>query len=206
MKKLILLLLFIPLFSFSQINDIDYDEELLVYDDGNEFVSTKVYYLSKPQVLIFRTDKQSVYINIERVKEFGELYKTGVDKALEWAEVARENKVMDVEKKMDWNFKTDGGMVYDASTFKTVEPNEGEFLVNIQLTKRKTFINYRYRVLLSDEYNVYTSFANVGLVIIGDKKGEGLKQANQFIDFCLNYENYVNQAIDKFNSKDNLFK
>ena len=206
MKKLILLLLFIPLFSFSQINDIDYDEELLVYDDGNEFVSTKVYYLSKPQVLIFRTDKQSVYINIERVKEFGELYKKGVDKAIEWAEVARENKVMDVEKKMDWNFKTDGGMVYDASTFKTVEPNEGEFLVNIQLTKRKTFINYRYRVLLSDEYNVYTSFANVGLVIIGDKKGEGLKQANQFIDFCLNYENYVNQAIDKFNSKDSLFK
>ena len=82
MKKLILLLLFIPLVSFGQIKEFNSDEELLVFDDGQKYNSTKVYYSSKYSFqrdqLSFKNGYQSVYIKINRIKEFGDLYEKGM--------------------------------------------------------------------------------------------------------------------------------
>ena len=207
MKKLILLLLFIPLGFTGQIKEFNSDEPLLVFDDGQKYNSTKVYYNSKYSFqrdqLSFKDGYQSVYIKMNRIKEFGDLYEKGMNKAFEWAKIARENGVPELEKSMDWKFKTDGGMLYDASSFETSGKKDGEFEVVIRTNKKKDYINYRYRVFQTDEYTVYTAFANLGLVILSDE--EDLNAAKKFIDFCKNYETYVNAAIDKFNSKDNLF-
>ena len=207
MKKLILLLLFIPLGFTGQIKEFNSDEPLLVFDDGQKYNSTKVYYNSKYSFqrdqLSFKDGYQSVYIKMNRIKEFGDLYEKGMNKAFEWAKIARENGVPELEKSMDWKFKTDGGMLYDASSFETSGKKDGEFEVVIRTNKKKDYISYRYRVFQTDEYTVYTAFANLWLVILSDE--EDLNAAKKFIDFCKNYETYVNAAIDKFNSKDNLF-
>ena len=47
MKKLILILLFIPTVFTGQIKEFVSDEQLLVFDDGKKYNSTKVYYQSK---------------------------------------------------------------------------------------------------------------------------------------------------------------
>ena len=61
---------------FSQIKEINSDKELLVYDDKDMYNPTRVYYDSKnhKDKLIFFNDNQRVFININRVIEFGELY------------------------------------------------------------------------------------------------------------------------------------
>ena len=208
MKKLLLLLMLIPLMTVGQIKDFVSDDKLLVYDDGQKYVTTKVFYETKYDFerdqLSFTQGNQRIYIKMSRIKEFADLYEKGMNKALEWAKVARENNVPEVKKSMDWKFKTDGGMLYDASSFKTVGKKDGEFEVIIKIDKKKDYINYRYRVFQTDEYIVYSAFANIGLVN-NLSKPEDLKVAKQFIEFCRNYETYVNAAIDKFNSKDDLF-
>ena len=207
MKKLILILLFIPTVFTGQIKEFVSDEQLLVFDDGKKYNSTKVYYQSKYSFqrdqLTFKDGYQRVYIKMNRIKEFGDLYEKGMNKAFEWAKIARENGVPELEKSMEWKFKTDGGMLYDASSFETSGKKDGEFEVIIRTNEKKDYINYRYRVFQTDEYIVYTAFADLGLVILSDE--EDLNAAKKFIDFCKNYETYVNAAIDKFNSKDDLF-
>tara|TARA_B100000989_G_scaffold236042_1_gene182895 strand:+ start:507 stop:1133 length:627 start_codon:yes stop_codon:yes gene_type:complete len=207
MKKLTLLLLLVPIFVFGQIKEFDSDEELLVFDDGKQYNSTKVYYKSKYSFqrdqLSFKDGYQSVYIKMNRVKEFGDLYEKGMNKAFEWAKIARENGVPELKKSMDWKFRTDGGMLYDASSFESSGKKDGEFEVTIRTDKKQDYINYRYRVFQTDEYIVYTAFADLGLVILSNE--EDLNAAKKFIDFCKNYETYVNSAIDKFNSKDEMF-
>ena len=207
MKKLFLLLLFIPTVFTGQIKEFVSDEQLLVFDDGKKYNSTKVYYQSKYSFqrdqLTFKDGYQRVYIKMNRIKEFGDLYEKGMNKAFEWAKIARENGVPELEKSMEWKFKTDGGMLYDASSFETSGKKDGEFEVIIRTNEKKDYINYRYRVFQTDEYIIYTAFADLGLVILSDE--EDLNAAKKFIDFCKNYETYVNAAIDKFNSKDDLF-
>ena len=208
MKNLLFTLaLLISFASFGQIKDFKSDDPLLVYDDGETYNSTKVYYSNAydhhKDRLVFFNDDQRVYIKIDRVKEFGDLYEKGMNKAIEWFNVAKENNVPNLEKDVDWKFKTNGGMVYDSSTFKSAGVTDGEFKVSIAIGDRGDSNNYRYRVYQTDEYRVYRAFADIGLVILN--RDGGLELANKLIDFCKNYEKYVNLAIDKFNGKDDLF-
>jgi hypothetical protein len=207
MKKIILLLLFIPFVCIGQIKDFTSDDDILVYDDGETYNSTKVYYSNRypshKDRLVFINANQRVYIKFDRVKEFGELYEKGMNKAIEWFKIAKEKNVPELEKDMEWKFKTNGGMLYDASSFENVAPTDGEFKVRISIGDRGDSNNYRYRVYQTDEYRVYSAFADIGLVILN--RDGGLELANKLIDFCKNYETYVNAAIDKFNSKDDLF-
>jgi hypothetical protein len=207
MKKLLLLIFLIPLMSTGQIKDFKSDDDLLIYDDGQTYNSTKVYYSNRynhhKDRLVFINDNQRVYIKLDRVKEFGELYEKGMNKAIEWFKVAKENNVANLEKDMEWKFKTNGGMLYDASSFESVAPTDGEFKVRIKIGNRIESNNYRYRVYQTDEYRVYSAFADIGLVVL-NREG-GIELANKLIDFCNNYETYANAAVDKFNSKDDLF-
>lgn len=198
----------IPLSSVGQIKDFTSDDDILVYDDGETYNSTKVYYSNRypshKNRLVFFNDNQRVYIKLDRVKEFGELYEKGMNKAIEWFKVAKENNVPKLEKDMEWKFKTNGGMLYDASSFESVEPKDGEFKVRIEVDGRfGDDINYRYRVYQTDEYRVYSAFADIGLVNLTKEKD--LELSKKLIDFCNNYETYVNAAIDKFNGTDDLF-
>ncbi|MEE2931688.1 MAG: hypothetical protein VX370_04090, partial [Bacteroidota bacterium] len=60
MKKLLLILLCLPMIGFGQFKAFDSGKELLVYDDGERFNSTKVYYDNKhyKNKLIFYNDNQ----------------------------------------------------------------------------------------------------------------------------------------------------
>ena len=206
MKKLLLILLCLPIIGFGQIKEINSDKELLVFDDKEMYNSTKVYYDSKnyKDKLIFFNDNQRVFINISRVIEFGELYEKGMNKSIEWYEVAKKNDVKELEKDMDWTFKTDGGILYNGVSFYYSAPFEGFFKVRITLDGYSTGPNYRFRVMQKDENEIHSEFVDIGLNIVS-RDGD-LKKAKMLINFCKNYEKYVNEAIDKFNRKDNLFK
>lgn len=207
MKKLLLVLLCLPLFSFSQIKDFDSDKNLLVYDDGNQFIPLKIYYnngIDNKDKLFFSLNKQIVLIKLDRLAEFGELYEKGMNKAIEWYNVAQENNVLSLDKDVDWTFKTDGGVISEAYSQHYSKPKTGSFKVSIELEGISPGNNYRYRVNQTDEHNVYSAFADIGMYVLTREKD--LENAKKLIDFCKNYEKYVNEAIDKFNSIDNLFE
>ena len=207
MKKLLLILFITPLFAFSQLKDFDSDESLLVYDDGNQFIPLTIHYnngIDNKDKLFFSFNNQIVLIKLDRLAEFGKLYEKGMNKAIEWYNVAQENNILSLDKDVDWTFKTDGGVIYEASSNHYSKPKTGSFKVSIELEGISPGNNYRYRVLQTDERNVYSAFADIGMYVLTREKD--LENAKRLIDFCKNYEKYINEAIDKFNIKDNLFE
>ena len=78
------------------------DLSIIPMDSIQRIEITKVYYKSKYSFqrdqLSFKDGYQSVYIKMNRVKEFGDLYEKGMNKAFEWAKIARENGVPELKK------------------------------------------------------------------------------------------------------------
>ena len=205
MKKLLLILLCLPMIGFAQIKDFNSDENLLVYYDAT--IRLKVYYNNNIEMkdkVFFNLDNQIVLIKLDRLAEFGELYEKGMNKAIEWYNVAKENNIPSLDKDVDWTFKTDGGVLYELSSGHYSEPTTGNFHVSIDLEGIGAGNNYRYKVIQKDEHNLYSAQANIGVYVL--TREEGLENAKRLIDFCKNYEKYVNEAIDKFIKKDSLFE
>lgn len=202
MKKLLLVLvatLFtISLNAQSSETEFKFDDYKQQYSKleisfGGEYNKSN-WQLKKGDQYIYLTQDDLDKATIEIEKAF--------NKAVEWDKVADENNVDKLNKKMDFSFRTTGGMLND-SGFEGVGPHDAEFKFERFEMSGKTYSYMSCNVWQSGDYGVRS--ANCAVVGVNVRDESQVQAFNKFLNFLKNSKTLVLERIAKEKEKTKVF-
>jgi hypothetical protein len=198
MKKLLLILLIVPVLGFSQTSDqkIDFDD----YSIGYSKIEISFGGKYTENVWEFKSGKQYVNFTPDDLEKAAIEFENAYKKAVEWDKVADENDVNELTKEIPFSFFTTRGMLED-SGYKSVGSMEGKFEFQRSTEAREIKSFLATRVYQHDEYFVRTAFFRFpGFDVRND--GE-VEKFLEFLEFIKNNKSIIQEKLK--DSKSNLF-
>ena len=200
MKKLLLLLLFIPLTSFGQVSEqkIKFDN----YKVGNSSMKISFGGQYSDDVWKFKEGDQIIYFTPDDLAKAVEAFESAFKKAVEWDKVANENNVDKLVKVMPFTFNTTEGMLYD-SGYESVGSKKAKFKFERFVSSTKeTFSYVSTSIWQNGEYNVRSAYFQFPSINVRDK--ESVDKFQEFLNFMKSNKSIIEEKISS--SKTDLFK
>jgi hypothetical protein len=145
---------------------------------------------------------QRFYVFPENMSILATEMRKAFQKSLEWDSVAVSNNIEKVMKdNNETEFLTDGGMLYDSQTFKTVSPTKANYRFERFYSeyKKRSFSFMNFGVRQFSDSRVYRAYFGISFELYND-----VEEFNKFMSFLDNCVEISNEIVSK--DKMNLFK
>jgi hypothetical protein len=199
MKKLILLLLFIPLISFGQVS-----EQVIKFDnyEPGKYSKMEISFGGKyfDDVWEFTSGSQIIHFTPYDLVKAAEAFEGAYNKAVEWDKVADENNVEKLMKVMPFSFSTTKGMLEDAG-YEIVGPKKAEFEFERFTMSGETNSFLKASIWQNGDYNVRSAYFKFPSINVRDK--EMVDKFLEFLNFMKSNKSIIEKKIES--SKADLF-
>ena len=186
MKKLLLLLMFIPLMSFGQVS-----EQEIKFDNyaPEKYSKMEISFGGKfsDDVWTFRKSSQIIYFTPDDLVKAAEAFEGAYNKAVEWNKVADENNVEKLMKVMPFSFSTTKGM------------SEFEFERFTMSGEANSY--FKASIWQNGDYNVRSAYFQFPSINVRDK--EMVDKFLEFLNFMKSNKSIIEEKIGS--SKADLF-
>ena len=199
MKKLLLLLMFIPLMSFGQVS-----EQEIKFDNyaPEKYSKMEISFGGKfsDDVWTFRKSSQIIYFTPDDLVKAAEAFEGAYNKAVEWNKVADENNVEKLMKVMPFSFSTTKGMLED-SGYESVGPKKAEFEFERFTMSGEANSYFKASIWQNGDYNVRSAYFQFPSINVRDK--EMVDKFLEFLNFMKSNKSIIEEKIGS--SKADLF-
>jgi len=204
MKKVILSLFAIAM-SVSAIAQVK-EVEVFKTSQNSKYDQLTVIYHTKDadyrkDMFEIKAGEQRIYLSSENMKNLATELRKAHKKCLEWDSIANVNDIAKVMKDNNpTSFVTDGGMLYDTRTFKSVSPTAADYRFERFYSdyNKKSFTYMNFGVFQFSDTRVYNAHFGMTFEINAD-----VKAFNDFLNFLDNCVQVSNEIVAK--DKMNLF-
>jgi len=185
MKKLILLLLLVPIITIGQIS-----EQEIPFDnyEPRKYSKMEISFGGK------YTD------DVWSFRKAAESFENAYNKAVEWNQVADDNNVEKLTKVMPFTFFTTRGMLED-SGYESVGPKKAEFEFERFVMNGKTYSYLKTSIWQNGEYNVRSAFFQFPSIDVRDEKM--VSKFLNFLNFMKSNKSIIEEKIGE--TKADLF-
>jgi hypothetical protein len=199
MKKLILLLLLVPIITIGQIS-----EQEIPFDnyEPRKYSKMEISFGGKytDDVWSFRKGDQRINFTPDDLEKAAESFDNAYNKAVEWNQVADDNNVEKLTKVMPFTFFTTRGMLED-SGYESVGPKKAEFEFERFVMNGKTYSYLKTSIWQNGEYNVRSAFFQFPSIDVRDEKM--VSKFLNFLNFMKSNKSIIEEKIGE--TKADLF-
>jgi hypothetical protein len=199
MKKLILLLLLVPIITIGQIS-----EQEIPFDnyEPRKYSKMEISFGGKytDDVWSFRKGDQRINFTPDDLEKAAESFENAYNKAVEWNQVADDNNVEKLTKVMPFTFFTTRGMLED-SGYESVGPKKAEFEFERFVMNGKTYSYLKTSIWQNGEYNVRSAFFQFPSIDVRDEKM--VSKFLNFLNFMKSNKSIIEEKIGE--TKADLF-
>jgi hypothetical protein len=199
MKKLILLLLLVPIITIGQIS-----EQEIPFDnyEPRKYSKMEISFGGKytDDVWSFRKGDQRINFTPDDLEKAAESFQNAYNKAVEWNQVADDNNVEKLTKVMPFTFFTTRGMLED-SGYESVGPKKAEFEFERFVMNGKTYSYLKTSIWQNGEYNVRSAFFQFPSIDVRDEKM--VSKFLNFLNFMKSNKSIIEEKIGE--TKADLF-